>query len=285
MDRRWRSVEALVLPGGDGAVGEEGGETALAGVQEVLHAADVEVGLLLTGEACVGQILGRGRGTHGHVHVLAVLLLQLAVGLGHGGLQVCRELQAADEGADAAAALHQVVHVVGVEALQDALDPVHGPGAVQQVPVPPGGDGEAAGHGHTLGRQVAVHFAQARVLAAHQRHVLDADLVEPENEGVFLFHGAFLLEGQKGAGFSSFHASPWGFMQLGAADRRYFFLDRFCPDCFGDIELVVCNEPLSLRKEGLWRFVTILFQNRKKTFLTAGDTLQEFGFRFAVTLP
>ena len=58
-------VEALGLAVADRAIGEERGEAAPAGVEQRRLAADVEEGLLLAGEARVGQVLGRGAGTHG----------------------------------------------------------------------------------------------------------------------------------------------------------------------------------------------------------------------------
>ena len=53
-------VEALGLPVADGAVGEERGETAAAGVEQGRVAPDIEEGLLLAGEACLRQVLGGG---------------------------------------------------------------------------------------------------------------------------------------------------------------------------------------------------------------------------------
>jgi len=54
--------------------------------------------------------------------------------------------------------------------------------------VSPGRHGESVGDGDALGGQVAEHFPQAGVLAAHKGHVLDADLVKPQDIGVVLFH-------------------------------------------------------------------------------------------------
>ncbi len=182
-------VEVFVFAVADGPVGEQGGEAAAAGVQQVLHAPDVQVGLLLAGEAGVGQVLGRGRRAHGHVAALAVLVLQIGVGLLHRLAQVPGELQVADQGPDLGAAVAQVVHVRGVEVGEDVPDAVQGAGSVQEAPVSFGRDGEAVRDVHVLFGQVAVHFAQAGVLAAHDINVVVGQVLQPDDVGVLLVHG------------------------------------------------------------------------------------------------
>jgi|GEM_PF-5833373 len=40
-----------------------------------------------------------------------------------------------------------------------------------------------------------MHFTQGGVLTAHQRHILDPDLVKPQNESLIMFtHRTLLLE-------------------------------------------------------------------------------------------
>ena len=58
-ERDFHVIEALDLPVADGAVGEERGVAAPASVEQHRFAANVEVALLLAGEARLGQILCR----------------------------------------------------------------------------------------------------------------------------------------------------------------------------------------------------------------------------------
>ena len=62
-------VEALGLAVADGAVGEQRGVAAPAGIEQRGLAADVEKGLLLAGKAGVGQVFGRGAGAHRDVDI------------------------------------------------------------------------------------------------------------------------------------------------------------------------------------------------------------------------
>ena len=183
-------AEPLVVAVADGPVGEQRGEAALAGVDERLRAADVQVGVLLAGERGVRQILGRGRRAHRHVHLRAVLLLHLAVGAEDGRAQVGRELGGADDVAHLGAARLQVAQVVGVQVGQGVADGRLDPGLLEQVLVGVGGDGVAVGHLHALGGEFLVHFPKGGVLAADHRHVFDPNFVKPENKRfvVFGFH-------------------------------------------------------------------------------------------------
>ena len=62
-------VEALGLPVADGPIGEQRGVASPARLQERVLTADVEEGLLLAGEACVRQVLGRRTRAHGDIRV------------------------------------------------------------------------------------------------------------------------------------------------------------------------------------------------------------------------
>jgi hypothetical protein len=64
----------------DGAFGPQRRPAPAHGVQHRLLAHDVEVGVLLAGEAGVGQVLGSGRGAHGHRGPLA----DSGIGVGDG---------------------------------------------------------------------------------------------------------------------------------------------------------------------------------------------------------
>ena len=62
-------VEALGPPIADGAIGKERGVAAAAGIQKRCLAADIEIALLLSGKACVGQVFGRGAGANSHIYI------------------------------------------------------------------------------------------------------------------------------------------------------------------------------------------------------------------------
>jgi hypothetical protein len=80
--RHLEVVEPLVLPVADRPVREQRGVAALAGVQQRLFPGDVEEGLLLTGEAGLGQVLGRGAAPHRHIRAVALQAgSELPVGL------------------------------------------------------------------------------------------------------------------------------------------------------------------------------------------------------------
>ncbi len=181
-------VEALIDPVVDGAVREQAGEAAAAGVEEALVAVDVEIGLLLAGEARGGQVLGGGRASHREARVLPVLLPELPVALEDLAGQVVRQPGAVDDLPGALAAPRQIGHVVGVQIVEGLVKPAPGIRLLQDVTVGIGGGGVSVGHEHALVGQLAVHLAERRVLAAHQRNVVDADLFE-ETDVLALAHG------------------------------------------------------------------------------------------------
>ena len=65
-------VKALIGAIRDGAIGEQRGKAALAGVEQRGMALDIQVGLLLPGKARVWQILGGGAAAHGDIDGLRV---------------------------------------------------------------------------------------------------------------------------------------------------------------------------------------------------------------------
>ena len=73
-------IEAVVDAIDDRPVGEERGEALAAGLEDVVVAADVEIALVLTGEARRRQILGGRRTAHRDRDIGAVLRLQPPIG-------------------------------------------------------------------------------------------------------------------------------------------------------------------------------------------------------------
>jgi hypothetical protein len=78
-------VEPPLLPVDDRAVGEQRGEAPLDRVEQHRFAADVEVGLLLAGEARLREVLRGGAAADGDIAVRAELPLQDAVRGAHFG--------------------------------------------------------------------------------------------------------------------------------------------------------------------------------------------------------
>ena len=171
-------VEPLVDPVVDRAVGEQAREAAPAGVEQVLVAVDVQVALLLAGEARGGQVLGRRRAAHREAHLLAVLLLQPAVAVEDLALEILGQAGAVDDVARAFGAPGEILHVVGLEVVERLVQRTPGACRLEHVAVGLGRDREAVGHAHALAREVAVHLAERSVLAPHQRDVVDPDLLE-----------------------------------------------------------------------------------------------------------
>ena len=62
-------VEALGPPIADGAIGKERGVAAAARVQNRRLAANIQIALLLSGKACIGQVFGRGAGANSHIYI------------------------------------------------------------------------------------------------------------------------------------------------------------------------------------------------------------------------
>ena len=67
--RNLHVIEAFGPPIADGTIGKERGVAAAAGVQQRGLAANIEIALLLSGKACVGQILGRRAGANRDIYI------------------------------------------------------------------------------------------------------------------------------------------------------------------------------------------------------------------------
>ena len=162
----------------NGAIGEQAGETTAARVEQTLFAFDVEIRILLAGEARRRQVLGGRRAPHSQTDLLAVLLLKLAVGIQNLGGQIVGEPGAVDDLTGALAFTRQRGDVGGVQLVELGMQTVPGAGLVQHVAIGLGGDGEPVRDADALPGQLLEHLAQRRVLSADQRHIVDAELLK-----------------------------------------------------------------------------------------------------------
>ena len=180
-ERHIEVVEVLDLAVTDRPVGEEGGVTAAAGVEQVALTRHVEERLLLPGEAGVGQVLGGGAAAHGDRQVrLPGLLRELpirgtdAVGDVRGKLTIQEQLaQGLTRDAQRGAAFVEQLQL----APQFRLDPV----CRDECAVGVRGRREPVGHLHAVIAEGTHHLAQRRVLTADLRNVAQPDLVEPHH--------------------------------------------------------------------------------------------------------
>ena len=163
----------LAGPVGNGARGPEGGPAAADGRQQRCLAANIQVGLHLSGEGGAGQVLGRGGRTHGHSR------------FPESSVRVtdsCRHLRRHDcpgkKSADGVGSPRQRGHVTCRRLLGQALDlRLQG---VDGREKPVGGRGD---HKPRRYRQVRPQqFAQVGALAAGERAIVLADFSQPTNQ-------------------------------------------------------------------------------------------------------
>ncbi len=152
---------------GDGAVRPQRGPAAAHGVEERLAPHDVQVGVLLAGEAGRGQVLGGGRRPDRHRHVR---------------LPVAGRIRAVVPGAQAAVGRDDGRRdVVGQRRGAQQLARSHGIGGVdvgRSTGVRRRGHAEPAGHRQPRGDQLA----EVRRLPAHRRQVRGPQLPEVQHQ-------------------------------------------------------------------------------------------------------
>ena len=139
---------------------------------------DVEVRVLLAGEARGRQILGGRRAPHGQADLLAVLVLKRAVAIQNLAGQVVGEPGAVDDLPDALGLPRQRGDIGRVEVVEFGVQAVPGARLVQHVAIGRSSDGEPMRNPDTLPGQLLKHLAQRGVLTADQRHVVDAEVLK-----------------------------------------------------------------------------------------------------------
>ena len=150
-ERDLEVIEAVVDAIDDGAVGEQRGKAAPAGLEQVLLATDVQIALVLTGEARGRQILGGRRAAHGDRHVGAVLLLELAIG-GSDRLRAAPPCRSPHRRSRApCGTLRQKRDIGLVELIECRMQRLPGLRGGQGVAIGLRDDGKAVRHAYTLG--------------------------------------------------------------------------------------------------------------------------------------
>jgi hypothetical protein len=164
-------LEAAVHAVGDGAVVVEGGEAALDGVDQVVGALDVQVGLLLAGEGGVRQVLGGGGGTHRELQVFTGFRAHQAMVVADARFQSGRQRRFHHPAANLAAGLGQGDGVVDVQRLSLAAMRSASP-LWTKFTEGIGRGGESAGDADPLVGQVVDHLPQGGILATDLVHIV-----------------------------------------------------------------------------------------------------------------
>lgn len=152
--------EALVDAIGDGAIGKQRGKDLFAGAEQMLAAADVEIGLLLAGKRCAGQVFGGGGAAHGDIGVVAVFLFQLAIGLLDLIGEVWWQFAVQDPAADLGTGGGEGAGVMGIQAFERSADLVVQLVVRDVVAIGVGSGGKTIRDLDPLRRQRLVHLAE-----------------------------------------------------------------------------------------------------------------------------
>ena len=182
-------IESVVDAIDDAAVGEQRGEALTAGLEQVVGAGDVEVGLVLAGEARGRQILGGRGAAHGDGDIGSVLLFERLVG---GCDALAHRLRAGggvDDPAGLGGVLREQREVGDVEVVQQRAQRRPGVGRLQGFVIGLRGQREAVGNADALRTEFVIHLAERGVLSADQRDVVIADALEPAKISRIVHHG------------------------------------------------------------------------------------------------
>ena len=194
-ERHRELVVTVIRPIVDGAVGEQTREAPAAGIQKALVPLDVQIGVVLAGETGVGQVFG-GRGApHRHADVFRVAGLKLAI-RGQCLFPDCGgQGRAVDELPCLSPTALEVFHIVGIQVVENVMQPGGGARLLEDQTIGVGGNGESIRDQYPPGAQIPVHLAQGSVLSSYRGHVFDAQFVEKPNEPVGTVWSLSLLRG------------------------------------------------------------------------------------------
>ena len=174
-------IEAAIVPVVNRAVGEQARETAAARLEQRRIALDVQIRLVLAGEAGGRQVFGRRGAAHRDGHVSAVLLVEAVIGSEHFVLKRVRKAGGVHDVARLLAPVGQIGDVRRVERIENRVKPVPCACGRQRVTIGRRRHRKPVRHEHALRPKRAIQLAERRILAADDRHVAEAELGEEPN--------------------------------------------------------------------------------------------------------
>ena len=170
-------IKALVHSVGDGTVVKQRCEDFLGCVDHVVHAANVQEGLLLAGKGGVRQVFCSSRRAHGY-RQFGVALREGIKGFANSLVQRRRELGIHHPLANLGAGLSQGIDVIDVEFVQRSIDAVVQTTLLEKFPIGLCSGCKATGNRYAGVGQVADHFTKRGVLAAYTLDVVNTQLLE-----------------------------------------------------------------------------------------------------------
>ena len=174
-------LEAFVHAVGDGAVVIERGKHVVHRFFYVFEALDIQEGFLLSGKGGIGQVFGGGGRTHGHGNLVGARISHQFVPCGFDvGFQLGGEGGVQNPLADLRAHACQLDHIVYIQPGQRGGNALIQAVVRQKCAVGFGRSGKAAGHAHAFFSQLADHFAQGGVFAAHLFYVGHTQIFKPD---------------------------------------------------------------------------------------------------------
>ena len=163
---------------------------------DIIITADVQKCLLLSGERSIRQILGGRGGAHRHRKRAARLFLHLSIGIAY--LLIERGLQRLRDNplAYLRARRREPRHVRHIQLVQCGLNTFIQSTLRKKIAIRLRRSGEPARHAHAKLCELADHLTQRSVLAAHARHIADAQIFESDDiRRVHLLIHLFFLGG------------------------------------------------------------------------------------------
>ena len=158
--RDGKMVEMFVEPVVDGACGEERCEARFDGAQDILVAPYAEVGVVLSGEARVGQVFGGCTRADGDIDVPAVFLFHRAVSADYLRFQLRGHRRALDACAHFRAHTLEAPEVAVFEPAERRADKILEPRLADEEAVACGGDDEARRDADALRGEFLQHLAE-----------------------------------------------------------------------------------------------------------------------------
>ncbi len=116
-------IEASAHAIADGSIREEGSDAGMNGAEERFVAADVQEGLLLTGEGGAREVLGRRRGANGELALASHAPGQRSMRFDDRGTERRRQRRLEDRGPRRLTAPRELGGVLDVEAREDLVEP------------------------------------------------------------------------------------------------------------------------------------------------------------------